>query len=238
MINSIAIAELIFPTRCAGCGAYYGRILCPECNSTLPRINGPVCRRCGKPSLYEVEDCLDCRGRIRYIDRTVALGVFEEPLRSAIHKLKYDNGWRLAKPLGAMAAVRLAPVLESPHPLVTFVPMHERRRRARGYDHAEKLAEGLAAALGLSAVRLLERTRTTKAQASLSLGARRHNIKGVFQLAGENPAGHEIVLVDDVLTTGYTLSECAKVLKRGGAAKIIVCVLARDLISGATPSGR
>jgi competence protein ComFC len=241
MINCTLLSELIFPTRCAGCGIYCGRPLCPQCNSALPRINGPVCRRCGKPSLYEVDECLDCRGRIRHIERTVALGVYEEPLRSAIHKLKYGNGWRLARPLGAMAAVHLAPKLRSPHPLVTFVPMHRRKRRARGYDHAEKLAEGLAAGLGLSAVRMLERTRATKAQANLALGARRSNVKGVFDLAGQAPAGEEIVLVDDVLTTGYTLSECAKVLKSAGASSIVACVLARDLLTEvprATPSGR
>jgi competence protein ComFC len=230
MISYASLSELIFPTRCAGCGVYSGRVLCPECNSALHRINGPVCRRCGKPSLYEVDECLDCRERIRHLDRTVAFGVYEEPLRSVIHKLKYGNGWRLARPLGAMAAVRLAPVLRSAHPQVTFVPMHRRKRRARGYDHAEKLAEGFAAGLGLPAVRMLERTRATEAQANLALGARRHNVKGAFRLAKESPAGAEIVLVDDVLTTGYTLSECAKVLKKGGAGSIVACVLARDLI--------
>jgi predicted amidophosphoribosyltransferase len=76
----------------------------------------------------------------------------------------------------------------------------------------------------------LERTRATRAQANLALGARRHNVKGVFRLVGKGLAGMEIVLVDDVLTTGYTLSECAKVLKRGGAGSIVACVLARDLI--------
>ena len=226
------VSELFFPTRCAGCGIHAGRPLCPECNSALPHITGPVCLRCGKPTLYQVEECLECRGRMRYLDRTTALAVYEEPLRSAIHKLKYGNGWRLGKPLGAMVAVRVAPLLQSAHPLVTFVPMHSRKRRSRGYDHAEKLAQGVALALGLTAVRLLERTYATKAQSSLSHKARGQNVKGVFRLAGNSLPKWEIVLVDDVLTTGYTLSECAKVLKKAGAGKVIACVLARDLISG------
>lgn len=239
MINYGTMAELLFPTRCAGCGKYAGGPLCPDCNASLPLIRGPVCRLCGKPTLYAVDTCLDCRGRIRHLDATVALAVYEEPLRSAIHRLKYANGWRLAPPLGAMAAVRLAPGLECRHPLVTYVPMHRRKRRERGYDHAEKLADGIARALGLPVVHLLERTRPTKAQSTLSHDDRRRNVKGVFKAIGEGLRGEEIVLVDDVLTTGYTLSECAGALKRAGAGRITACVLARDLIWGcARPPGR
>jgi competence protein ComFC len=238
MVNSSSVLEFIFPTRCAGCGTYCGRSLCPECNSALPRISGPVCRRCGKPALYEVEECNECRGRIRHVDRTVALGVYEEPLRSAIHKLKYNNGWRVAKPLGTMVGVRLAPLLQSGHPIITFVPMNRRKRRARGYDHAEKLAESIAGSLGLAAACLLVRTRATKPQVGLSHQARRHNVKGAFRLASEPLQGDDIVLVDDILTTGSTLSECARVLKKGGAGEIIACVLARDLITRRLPDVR
>ncbi|OFW56573.1 MAG: hypothetical protein A2V52_08305 [Actinobacteria bacterium RBG_19FT_COMBO_54_7] len=227
-----SIYELFFPTRCAGCGVSSGRFLCPECNSVFPLINGPACLRCGKPTIYEVEDCLECRDRIRYLDRTAALAVYEEPMRAAIHKLKYGNGWRLARPLGAMAGVRLAPLLQSSKPVVTFVPMNKRKRRARGYDHAEKLAENIAMSLGLSSARLLLRIRATKAQAGLSHKARRQNVRGAFELVGEPLSGQDIILVDDILTTGYTLSECAGVLKKGGAGEVIACVLARDLISG------
>ncbi len=226
------VTELFFPTRCAGCGRYAGRLFCPECNANLPMIKGPSCRLCGKPALYDVDECLECRGRIKNLDATMALAVYEEPLRSVIHKLKYGNGWRLAPPLGAMAAVRLAPLLRSSNPLVTYVPMHDRKRRTRGYDHAEKLADGIAHALGLSVTRLIERTRATEAQSSLSHDGRKGNVKGAFRVVEGKLDGEEIILVDDVLTTGFTLSECAGVLKKAGARKITACVLARDLISG------
>lgn len=222
--------ELFFPTRCAGCGGYAGRPLCPECNASFPRIRGPVCRLCGKPTLYAVDECLECRGRIKYLDLTVALAVYEEPLRSAIHKLKYRNGWRLAPPLGAMAAARLAPLLGPGRPLVTFVPMHHRKRRERGYDHAEKLAAGIARALGLPVARLIERARFTQPQSALSHNERRSNVRGAFRAVELELAGEEVILVDDVLTTGYTLSECAGALKAAGAARVTACVLARDLM--------
>ncbi len=161
------------------------------------------------------------------------MAVYQEPLRSAIHKLKYDNGWRLAPLLGAMAAARLAPMLRSSHPMVTFVPMHQRKRRMRGYDHAEKLARGVGSALGLEVIRLLERSRPTTAQSSLSHEERRRNVRGAFRTTDGRLHGEEIVLVDDILTTGYTLSECAAALKANGAGRVTACVLARDLLSGA-----
>jgi ComF family protein len=227
------LLELVFPTRCAGCGGYAGRPLCPLCNASLHLIRGPACIRCGRPLPHVVEACPECRGRLRHVDSTVALAVYEEPLRSAIHKLKYDNGWRLAPLFGAMAAARLAPMLHSPHPVVTFVPMHRRKRRARGYDHAEKLAWGVGAALGLEVVRLLERSRPTTAQSSLTHEERRRNVRGAFQASDKRLHGEEIVLVDDILTTGYTLAECATALKASGAGRVTACVLARDLLGGA-----
>lgn len=222
--------ELLFPTRCAGCGECTGRLLCPTCNASLPLIGGPACIRCGTPYPHEVEECQVCRGRIKHLDATVALAVYEEPLRSVIHKLKYDNGWRLAPLLGAMAAVRLAPLLPVQRPLVTFVPMHRRKRRVRGYDHAERLAHGVGKALGLAVVPLLERTRCTQAQSSLCHDGRRSNVEGAFRAVNGGAEGREIVLVDDVFTTGYTLCACAQALKGAGAERVTACVLARDML--------
>ncbi|MBN2027602.1 MAG: ComF family protein [Actinobacteria bacterium] len=233
MINYGTAMELLFPTRCAGCGEYAGRPLCPACNASMPLIGGPACIRCGTPYPHEVEECQVCRDRIKHLDATVALAVYEEPLRSVIHKLKYDNGWRLAPLLGAMVAVRLAPRLAGKQPLVTFVPMHRRKRRTRGYDHAEKLARGVGQALGLAVVTLLERTRYTQAQSALCHDGRRSNVEGAFRAVNGEAQGREVVLVDDVFTTGYTLCACARALKAAGAVKVTACVLARDMLGAA-----
>ncbi len=174
---------------------------------------------------------MECAGRSSRLDSTIAMATYEEPLRSVIHKLKYDNGWRLAPLLGAMAAARLAPGLLTPRPLLTFVPMHPRKKRARGYDHAEKLARGVGIALGLECEQLLRRVRPTPAQSSLSQEERRHNVRGAFRAVGERLHGEEVILVDDVLTTGSTLSECAEALKSNGAGRVVACVLARDLLA-------
>lgn len=225
----VTLCELAFPTRCAGCGAYSGRQICASCNASLPLVRGEACRRCGKPVQRAVDDCPQCGGWPGHVDATAALGTYEEPLRTVIHKLKYGNGWRLAAPLGAMAAVRLAPLLGGGSPLVTHVPMHRRKKRARGYDHAELLAREIAAALGLDLVRALERTRPTRSQQELGQAERRENVKGAFAASGDGVGGREVVLVDDVLTTGSTISECARALKQAGAVRITACVLARDM---------
>jgi predicted amidophosphoribosyltransferase len=111
--------------------------------------------------------------------------------------------------------------------------MHRRKRRARGYDHTERLARGVGGALGLEVMRLLERSRPTTAQSSLSHEERRRNVGGAFRATDERLHGEEVVLVDDILTTGYTLSECAAALKANGAGRVTACVLARDLLGGA-----
>ncbi|WP_287153751.1 ComF family protein [Candidatus Solincola tengchongensis] len=231
-MNHGTLAELIFPTRCAGCGGYAGRLLCPNCTARLPYIRGPACLRCGKPTLYDVEECGQCRGRVRKLDLCRALALYEDPLRRAIHRMKYGGIWRLARPLGFMAATSMAPHLGGGAPCVTHVPMHPRRRRSRGYDHAELLARAVAEALGLPHRTLLVRTRHAPTQASSDLKARRENVKGAFRAVDGPRLPREVLLVDDVMTTGYTLSECATALKRAGVRSVAACVLARDVAEG------
>ncbi|MDI6873241.1 double zinc ribbon domain-containing protein [Candidatus Solincola sp.] len=234
MINHGTLAELLFPTRCAACDGYAGQLLCPACNARLPYIRDPVCRRCGKPALYEVEECEQCRGRVRKLDLCRALALYEDPLRAVIHRMKYGGVWRLARPLGFMAATSLAPYLGEGTLCVTHVPMHPRRRRSRGYDHAELLARAVAEALGLSHRALLVRTRHSPTQASSDLSRRRENVRGAFRVAEGSRPPREVVLVDDVMTTGYTLSECAAALKRAGARTVLACVVARDVVGRGT----
>jgi predicted amidophosphoribosyltransferase len=100
----------------------------------------------------------------------------------------------------------------------------------RGYDHAEKLAHGVGRALGLAVVPLLERTRYTQEQSSLGHDGRRSNVEGAFRVVNGGAEGQELVLVDDVFTTGNTLCACALALKKAGAARVTACVLARDML--------
>jgi len=245
------VLELVFPTSCAGCGEYGGELVCGDCRSALPLLHGPRCLRCGRPALYQVEACADCLLRRSAFDATCAAGLYRDPLRAIIHRLKYRNGRRLVPLLGELMSQTLrreaSPGGAGDFEAVTFVPMHRRKQKERGYNQAELLAREVARHGGLEALPLLRRTRPGAAQAGLDLKARRENVHGAFEvvedaaladtLAGWPSRRPHLLLVDDVMTSGFTLSECARALKRAGAGRVTCCVLARDVPGSNQTSG-
>ena len=167
-------------------------------------------------------------------DRACQAVVFGQVARSAIHRLKYRGERSLAEALGALVVelvrgpcgmeLGLSPA--APRPFVaTWVPTTAGRLRDRGYDHGRLLAECVARALGWPAAPLLARVRDTPAQARLETHARRRNLEGAFAAAGPLPP--QVVVIDDVYTTGATASEAARALKAGGAERVVVLGLAR-----------
>ena len=158
---------------------------------------------------------------------------FAGPVRAALHDLKYGGERRLARPLGQAVARRWRRVGEGAT-LVVPVPVHAERERRRGYDQAALIAAVAAADLGLPCVRALERERATIAQFELGREDRAANVAGAFRLrrpgpaAGPAIAGHWILLVDDVVTTGATLAACATALEAAGALGVSAIAVARE----------
>ncbi len=175
--------------------------------------------------------------------KAAAYGSYENGLRELIHLLKYDGVRPAANVLGRMLSEAMVPLqsLFAASPvLMVPVPLHGRKRRQRGFNQAELIAR---AALKLEPhgrfeVRLvLDRTRETKSQIGLSSHQRRENMRGAFAVsAAEEVRGREVLLVDDVFTTGTTVSECARVLRRAGATKVYVATVARTLKMGEQPA--
>ena len=209
----------------------------------MPPIAGLVCAVCGErlASPYVVSEgvarCGACRRLEPLFAKASAYGSYEGGLRELIHLLKYEQIRPAAGVLGRMlgeAAARLP--LPQQAPLVVPVPLHAAKQRQRGFNQSELIARAALKSPPLDALRLqlhvsvMERTRATESQTGLTRHQRRENIRGAFHVQDAAAvAGRTILLVDDVFTTGTTASECARVLRRAGAAQVWVATVARVL---------
>jgi ComF family protein len=239
----------LFPSDCRICGLPLLNIsrlpVCPDCLSQIHPIHGKVCSICGERvlSAYPVSDetgsrrCPVCRRVDRPFSRAVAFGSYDEGLRDLIHLLKYNGVRPAAGALGRMLASPIAAleaVFEQPRVLVIPVPLYKGKRRQRGFNQAELIARAAWHACGSERLQLapdvLARTRDTKSQIGLSGHERRAHLRGAFAVPRTaEVTGREVLLVDDVYTTGATVSECARVLRRAGAAQVWVATVARTM---------
>ncbi|MGH2347995.1 MAG: ComF family protein [bacterium] len=227
------ILDVLFPPACQVCRTPGPDVLCRACTDRFRLIRPPVCDRCGRPLRGPPDllfTCVKCRGRRLGFAHARAAGVYEGTLRDAVHALKFRGRMTLGAPLGRVMAdaAGAAPALEGCDAIVP-VPLHPSRRTERGFNQAEVLAQEVAAALGLSlAPDALKRVRATRAQSELQLDERRTNVRGAFAAA----AGgfQKVLLIDDVLSTGFTARECARALRAAGARKVVVLALARTVL--------
>jgi ComF family protein len=162
------------------------------------------------------------------IDGIRAVGFLEGTLRTAIHRFKYSNVRPLAVPLGRLASQYLE---ENPLPvkIIVPVPLHSHRLRDRGYNQSELVAKQLGSATGMRVVtNVLLRVRSTIPQVGLRADQRRENVKGAFCCADTSLKGQDVLLVDDVCTTGATLEACSVALQEAGAGHVWGLALARE----------
>ncbi len=182
--------------------------------------------------------CLTCLQEQPQFERAAAYGSYDGGLRELIHLLKYDRVRPAANLLGRMLAEVVADVAEAfgqESPLVVPVPLHASKARQRGFNQSELIAKAMLklrpAALDLKLnTTALIRSRPTESQTGLTPPQRRENIRGAFKVVRRNEvSGRDILLIDDVFTTGTTVSECARVLRRGGVNRVFVATVARVL---------
>ena len=217
----------LLPARCLLCAeaGADGLDLCAACRAALP-WNRAACARCGLPLPAPEPACGRCLRAPPAFAATFAPWVYAFPLDRLLPRLKFHGD--LAA--GALVAGRMLAVARAaPRPQARVpVPLNRQRLRERGYDQALELARPLARGLGLPLrADLLRRTRATAAQSDLAAGARRRNVRGAFAVAGAGDLPAHVALVDDVMTTGATLGECARVLRAAGVARVDVWVAAR-----------
>ena len=225
--------DLVFPPECAVCRhaleSSGDGLVCPPCRSQLVGTGG--CPRCGAGSAAATADgCPQCRHERYHFDGVVRLGSYAGALRSAVLAIKRPQRRGLAIALGDLLIdARLAPLASCAVDAVVPVPMHWSRRLWRGANSPETIAERLTRNLGVPlAAHLLARRRRTAPQASLPPTRRVRNVRGAFR-SGRHAdlPGARLLLVDDIMTTGATVNEAARVLRQAGAAAVVVAVLAR-----------
>lgn len=224
----------MFPPVCAVCGAAIssadGLLLCRDCLAKVRPVPSPVCSICGKPlgaSFSNGHRCGDCILKPPLYERCISLFSFEGPVRELLHRIKYkDDGYAL-RSMSALVGAYLPADLKID--LILPVPLHAKRLRERGYNQCVRLAKSIFAGIPIS-YDGLKRSVYTQPQTSLERRQRLVNLKGAFEVClSPEFAQKRLLLLDDVLTTGATITECVLALWKAGFRRVTVLTIARTL---------
>lgn len=227
------LIDLILPPLCAGCrtpvGAPY--TLCPACWQGLTFIAPPFCQRCGIPFELALDEALTCDACLTdspAFDRARAPLTYNEPSRKLILQLKHGDALHYAHTFAPMMRMAGRELLARADLLVP-VPLARWRLWRRRYNQSAELARALSALTGTTVLyHTLRRMRRTPSQGGLNRAERRRNVKNAFAVSLNDAVKDKtIVLIDDVMTSGATVHECARMLKKAGAARVDVLAIAR-----------
>lgn len=220
------LLDLLFPPRCVGCREV-GSYLCAQCLHEFELVEPPLCPRCGRPVTTSGRLCSLCQRHPPQIDGIRSVAYFDGILREAIHRFKYYGLQDLAIPLGGL----MGDYWEKrslPAEIIVPVPLHKDRLRERGYNQAALLARELGKSVGLPvSENSLVRVRATRPQVELNAQERRENVSDAFRCANAELKGKQVLLIDDVCTTGSTLEACSIALRQVGARSVWAFTLAR-----------
>lgn len=230
------ILDIFYPEDCSHCEAPIsfnkGRYLCTKCLEMVePLTEKNSCHICAsKTGLHvnKTKDCPECRGKKFDFTRAISCALYESPIKKVIHLLKYENVRHCAKPLGYLLANRIKDIKEVWNSdCIIPVPLHKKRLKERGYNQAEELANILSKEINKPLDKsILIRVKDTPPQATLKMSERITNPKGAFETTTSTKF-KTCILVDDVITTGSTMSECALKLRQAGFRHIYALAVAR-----------
>jgi len=233
------ISEVIFPPQCLGCKdilhSFNGQIFCSSCEEQTHLITGSICHICGTTfpdSPAESHLCADCLEKKPYFSCARAVFSYENIILNAIHQFKYKRNISIGETLASfMADFQFSNIDFADYSIMIPVPLHTTRLRERGFNQSLVLARILGKKKQIPInFSLLKRQKFTLTQTGSNKQERKQNIKGAFEVTDKRKiAGKNILLIDDVFTTGATVNECAKTLIKAGAQKVSVLTLARVL---------
>ncbi len=237
-----SLFSLLFPSDCRICGSsliHFARLpVCEPCLAQLRPLDGLLCRICGEKLFsshavgMEGPLCGLCRRAEPAFRCATAYGAYEGALRELIHLFKYERVQPAGLLLGRLLAQAVQGMPMPEHVLMVPVPLWAGRQRDRGFNQAEAIARAFLRLHPHSIIQLdtsvLVRTRETASQTGLTRRQRRVNVRGAFAVASASHVkGRSVLIVDDVMTTGTTAGECARVLRRAGAKEVFVATVAR-----------
>lgn len=223
--------ELFYPKFCVGCKEY-GDYVCYDCAKHIEYLRTSVCQGCGRIT-NNFQYCPNCKTNksISIYGIIIASNYDVGPVREIIHHLKYSGLVDLSAIAGEMICESLAiSKLSLDEYVVVPVPMHQRKQSIRGYNQAELLARYVSKSMNLKGGLALKRIIATRTQVNLTKKERLENLSGAFSCVDQELIkGRNVLLIDDVTTTGSTLNECANTLKASGAKKIYGVVVAKRI---------
>ena len=226
----MGLADLLYPERCVCCDKVLGvkeKGCCMGCMPKLPRIEGNICMKCGKPVEDDEEFCSDCMAHDHFFDKGTAAFIYTGAIRHSIYRMKFQNR-RDYIPFYAQEMVHAIEGrigIWRPE-LILPIPMHWKKKRQRGYNQSELLAKRISLMTGIPAANdLLKCIRKMPDQKKLNREQRMKNIHGIIEVSKEFPKVRSVLLIDDVYTTGSTVDEVSRVLKHAGVQHVYFVVL-------------
>jgi len=212
---------------CGGCGKVGWR-WCPECQARVPRIHKPFCEKCGIP-IDETELCEKCKLSPPSYRKMRSWAVFDSPIQNGLHTIKYRRNIGLGESIG-IQMVGFVRSLQWPVDIMIPVPLGKKRLKERGYNQVGLVARPLAYQIGLRyEPEALWKTRETRSQVGLNVSQRRDNVNNAYQANPDIVKRKSVLIMDDVATTGSTISACTEALLSAGAQEVYVLTIARAL---------
>ena len=230
------LAQIFFPSnlKCVVCGrelfADTRYFICEDCLEKLSR-NTKFCERCGRAMNNDARFCDDCKNNEYAFSVAYAPFIYEDEVRKIVHKFKYGNSKYIAKPIAEFLA-DLYYEHNFTADLITFVPMHKKAKRERGYNQAEEIAKNLGEILGLPTISTLNKVKNLPHLAKMKKGERAQAVLDAYELIDKAQIkGKKILLIDDVFTTGATANACSQKLNKAKPESITVLTFATAKIT-------
>lgn len=225
------VLQAVYPRRCPICHDIVqpkGGLVCPSCAEKVQPVEEPRCKKCSKPlEKEEVEYCADCSRHRHIFEEAVGIFPYDKIMRASLMKCKYGGRREYLDYYGQMMAQYGRRYLMRWHPQALVpIPLHKSQMRLRGFNQSACLAHAVGKRSGIPVYgHMLEKEKKTRQQKELEMDQRRMNIKGAFSVGRDFRPLQNVVLVDDVYTTGSTVDEAAKCLKKAGVGAVYVLVL-------------